>query len=56
MTQYTDAITAYYTAKIAYQDKVAELITTQAKYQENIQNYTSNVGKDAIIGVKQKNK
>lgn len=54
MTQYTDAITAYYTAKIAYQDKVAELITTQAKYQENIQNYTSNVGKDAIVGVKQK--
>lgn len=54
MAQYTTALQAYYDAKIAYQDKVAELISAQNNYLTNMRNYTSNVGGEAIVGVKQK--
>lgn len=54
MTQYGTALTAYYDAKEAYQDKVATLITTQNNYLTAMRTYTSNVGGDAITGVTQK--
>lgn len=54
ITQYGTALKSYYEAKVAYQDKVAELIVMQNDYLTNMRNYTSNVGGDAIIGVTQK--
>ena len=54
ITQYGTALKAYYEAKVAYQDKVAELIIMQDDYLTNMRNYTSNVGGDAIVGVTQK--
>lgn len=55
INQYSEALKAYYSAKIEYQDKVASLITTQQTYIDAITKYTSNVGNNALIGVKQKN-
>jgi hypothetical protein len=54
MSQYETALKKYYSAKVSYQDKVAELITTQDSYLKAMKAYTSNVGGDAITGVTQK--
>lgn len=54
IAQYGEAITTYHEAKVAYQDMVGSLITTQQHYLDSIADYSSNVGANALIGVKQK--
>jgi hypothetical protein len=54
ITQYETALTAYYSAKVAYQDKVAELIVSQDTYLSAMKNYTSSIGSNAVVGVTQK--
>lgn len=51
MTQYDDALLAYYQAKCAYQAKVTQLILTQNGYLSSVQDYTSNVGPGVITGI-----
>lgn len=52
INQYAGAITAYYNAKVDYQDTVATLITRQNRYIESITDYTSSVGDGTLTGMK----
>lgn len=54
IAQYGEAIKNYYDTKLAYQNAVGSLITTQQHYLDSISDYSSNVGANALTGVKQK--